>query len=132
VQHDLVSQLLELFGPDTVLLPIPRGCKGPKIKGWQHFTSEKMKQPEYLAELNHDGNIGVLLRNGLITIDVDDDEAVEPFLSLNPKLRRRLDRGAFAAAMFGCKSKGLIQSPAGSRPNPVKIGVSYAQTVIRP
>ena len=90
MQDDLVSQLLELFGPETVLLPIPRGCKGPKIKGWQRFTSEKMKEAEYLAELNHNGNIGVLLGNGLVTIDLDKDKFVEPFLNLNPMLRHTL------------------------------------------
>ena len=49
-----------------------------------------MQDPEYLAQLNHGGNIGVLLGNGLVTIDLDRDEAVEPFLSLNPKLRETL------------------------------------------
>jgi len=60
VDRDLVSQLRELIGPEVVLLPIPRGRKGPKITGWQNFTLEKMKEPEYLAELNHGNNIGVL------------------------------------------------------------------------
>ena len=63
-QTSLLSDLVELLGKDAVLLPIPRGCKGPKIKGWQHFTSAKMQEPEYLAKLNHGGNIGVLLGNG--------------------------------------------------------------------
>jgi putative DNA primase/helicase len=86
----LVSDHLKLLGKDVVLLPIPLGCKGPRIKGWQHFTSEKMKEPEYLAELNNGNNIGVLLGRGLITIDIDNDDAVEPFLTLNPKLRETL------------------------------------------
>jgi phage/plasmid-associated DNA primase len=87
---NLISDLRKLLGNAAVLLPIPRGCKGPKIKGWQHFTSEQMKQREYLAKLNHDGNIGVLLGHGLATIDLDQDKFVEPFLSLNPKLRETL------------------------------------------
>src|SRR5260370_20013658 len=87
VNHDLVSELRELIGSEVVLLPIPRGRKGPIIEGWQHFTSEKMKEPEYLAQLNHGGNIGVLLGNGLITIDLDYHAAVEAFLDVNP-LRR--------------------------------------------
>jgi hypothetical protein len=87
---DLVSDLRKLVGYDAVLLPIPRGHKGPKIKGWQHFTGERMQQPEYLAQLNHDTNIGVLLGNGLVTIDFDQDKAIEPFLNLNPKLRQTL------------------------------------------
>ena len=87
---DLISELRKLVGDDAVLLPIPRGRKGPKANGWQQFTTERMKQPEYRAELNHGGNIGVLLGNGLITIDLDHDKAVEPFLNLNPKLRETL------------------------------------------
>jgi putative DNA primase/helicase len=88
--RSLVSDLVKLLGKEAVLLPIPFGCKGPRIKGWQHFTSGHMKQPEYLAKLNHDGNIGVLLGHGLGTIDLDHDEAVGPFLELNPKFRKTL------------------------------------------
>jgi hypothetical protein len=86
----LIFSLRKLLGEDVVLLPIPPGCKGPKIKGWQHFTLEQMKQPEYLAELNHDSNIGVLLGKGRVTIDLDQDKFVEPFLRLNPRLRHTL------------------------------------------
>src|SRR5947208_10642543 len=87
---DLIFSLRKLLGEDVVLIPIPRGRKGPIIEGWQHFTSEKMKEPEYLTQLNHGGNIGVLLGNGLITIDLDHDAAVERFLDLNPGLRETL------------------------------------------
>lgn len=90
VNHDLVSELRELIGSEVVLLPIPSGRKGPIIEGWQHFTSEKMKEPEYLAQLNHGGNIGVLLGNGLVTTDLDQDTAVGAFLNLNPRLRETL------------------------------------------
>ena len=89
-ETSLVSDLVKLLGEETVLLPIPRGRKGPTIRGWQHFTVEQMQQPEYLAQLNHDGNIGVLLGNGLVTIDLDQDKAVEPFLNLNSKVRHTL------------------------------------------
>ena len=50
-----------------------------------------MQEPEYLARLNHGANIGVLLGNGRVTIDLDRDENVEPFLNLNPKLRDTLE-----------------------------------------
>src|SRR5260370_11350056 len=89
VNHDLVSELRELIGSEVVLLPIPRGRKGPIIEGWQHFTSEKMKEPEYLAQLNHGGNIGVLLGNWLITIDLGHHAAVGPFFDLNPQMREQ-------------------------------------------
>ena len=76
--NGLISDLRKLLGDDAVLLPIPRGRKGPtgkKMEGWQHFTPERMAEPEYLAQLNHGGNIGVLLGRGLITIDWDQDAA---------------------------------------------------------
>jgi Family of unknown function (DUF5906) len=82
-----------LLGNDVVLLPIKRGHKGPSGKemaGWHTFTPAKMQEPEYLAHLNHGGNIGVLLSDGRVTIDLDRDENVEPFLKLNPKLRDTL------------------------------------------
>ena len=89
--RDLISELRELLGSDVVLIPIPRGRKGPTIKDWQKFTPEQMQQPEYRARLKNHGNIGVLLgHNGLTTIDLDDDKFVEPFLSLNPQLRNTL------------------------------------------
>ena len=86
----IVDELRGLLGDDVVLLPIPRGNKKPVIKGWQSTKLSQMKDPEYLAQLNHGGNIGVLLGNGLVTIDLDRDEAVEPFLCINPKLRETL------------------------------------------
>ena len=87
---NVVAELRELLGENVVLLPIKRGSKRPHSQGWQHFTPERMKDPGYLSALNHGGNIGVLLGNGLVTIDLDCDEAVEPFLALNPKLRQTL------------------------------------------
>jgi hypothetical protein len=58
--------------------------------GWHIFTPANMQQQEYLARLNHGGNIGVLLGNGRVTIDLDRDENVEQFLNLNPTLRETL------------------------------------------
>jgi hypothetical protein len=89
----IVDELRDLLGPDVVLLAIRRGDKRPsgkEMKGWQTFTSARMHDPEYLARLNHGGNVGVLLGNGRVTIDLDRDETVEPFLKLNPKLRETL------------------------------------------
>jgi hypothetical protein len=49
--------------------------------------------PEYLAGLNHGGNIGVSLgkaSGGLCTIDADTDGFLESFLIANPDLRESL------------------------------------------
>ena len=89
----IVEQLRNLLGNDVVLLPIKRGHKGPSGKemaGWHTFTPAKMQEPEYLARLNHGSNIGVLLGHGRVTIDLDRDEDVQPFLKLNPRLGQTL------------------------------------------
>jgi putative DNA primase/helicase len=86
----VVKELRSLLSDDVVLLPIPLGRKRPVFTGWQSTKLSKMQDPEYLAQLNQHGNIGVLLGNGLVTIDIDQDQAVEPFLSINPKLRETL------------------------------------------
>ena len=107
--NGLISDLRKLLGDDAVLLPIPHGRKGPtgkKMEGWQHFTPERMAEPEYLAQLNHGGNIGVLLGRGLITIDWDQDAYVEPFLDLNPKLRETLRTRRVRGCNFWVRIKG--------------------------
>lgn len=87
-QH--LQRFRDLLGGDVVLIPIPRGAKGPKIIGWQNFTPEQMNDPRYLEALNSNGNIGVLLGKGRATIDLDQDKFVAPFLNLNPRLRLTL------------------------------------------
>jgi bifunctional DNA primase/polymerase-like protein len=52
-----------------------------------------MNDSAYLAKLEKAGNIGVALgavSNGLVTIDIDDDDRVEPFLEANPLLKDTL------------------------------------------
>jgi putative DNA primase/helicase len=85
-----VDKIRDLVGRDRVLVPTPYGTKRPTIKNWQSTSLTKMDDPEYLAGLNSGSNIGVLLGDELITIDLDLDEAVKPFLSLNPKLEKTL------------------------------------------
>lgn len=97
------------MGNDVVLFPIKRGNKGPsgkEMEGWQAFTAERMQNSEYLARLNHNANIGVLLGNGRVTIDLDCDETVEPFLKLNPKLRDTLRSRRKRGCNFWLRIKG--------------------------
>lgn len=92
-QDDIVTRLRRRLGEDVVLLNVAKLEKKPVEKGWQKFTVEKMKDKTYLNTLNHGGNIGVLLgknSGGLHTIDLDLDEAVNPFLALNPRLAATL------------------------------------------
>ncbi len=80
-----VKQILERLGGPAVLVPIPRGRKGPTDKDWQKATLAVMDDPSYLQRLNN-GNIGVLTGNGLCTLDIDDDEEAKNFFLLNPQL----------------------------------------------
>lgn len=85
--------LISLLGNDVVLLRCNKGDKGPRWAGWQSATIEKMKDERYLKALDKHQNIAVLLGSasgGLCSIDIDDDEMVEPFLALNPALKATL------------------------------------------
>ena len=86
----IVEELQGLLGNDIILVPIRRGSKKPIPKDWQNTTLTQMQDPEYLAQLNHGGNLGVLLGGGRVTIDLDRDGDVETFLALNPTLRQTL------------------------------------------
>lgn len=84
-------EILEITGP-AALIPCPANCKGPRAKGWQDITQGKLDDPEFQKELEK-SNIAVNLgapSDGLCSIDIDVDDAVEPFLNLNPRLRESL------------------------------------------
>jgi hypothetical protein len=83
-----ISHILSLLGP-ALLLPWPARCKGSQKK-WKHLQLTDMSAPSHLEKLKRAGNIGVALgraSNGLVTIDFDDEDYVEPFLEVNPLLR---------------------------------------------
>ena len=93
VNDSVVKSLLAILGENTVLVPIPRGSKIPRHKEWQKATVETMREAAYLRRLESGCNIGVLVgtpSGGLCSIDIDSDDAVEPFLDLNPDLRKTL------------------------------------------
>jgi phage/plasmid-associated DNA primase len=102
----VVAELRSLLGDDVILLPIPRGSKKPSRTSWQTTTLSQMQDPEYLAQLNHGGNIGVLLGGGRVTIDLDRDGDVESFLALNPKLRETLRTQRVRGCNFWLQIKG--------------------------
>ena len=122
LRRDIVAELCALLGDDVVLLPVQSGSKSPKIKNWQTLTAEDMRRAEYRAELSRSGNVGVLLGNGLITIDLDQDSAVKSFLVLNPKLsgtlRTRRVRGNASSATPGCRDGAPAAWPATRRSIP--------------
>ena len=92
-QHgERIATLRQLLGNNAVLLPVRHGEKRPVDGGWQDNTVEVMTDPAYLERLDS-GNVGVLLgsaSDGLCAIDIDADDAVDPFLVANPVLRGSL------------------------------------------
>lgn len=97
--NDKVERLLALLGP-AILLPWPARSKGGHRK-WKDRQLADMNDSTYLAKLEKAGNIGVALgtvSNGLVTIDIDNDSHVGPFLEANPLLRHTLR----TAAQRGC------------------------------
>jgi hypothetical protein len=86
----IASQLRSLLGR-SVLIPIPKGQKGPKTRGWQNLTMNDMTDA-FLKKL--DGmNVGVLLgaaSEGLISIDCDDMDAFKKLGELNPNFAKTL------------------------------------------
>ncbi len=92
MQNGTVEDLVDRLG-QPVLIPIPRGTKKPIESGWQLRTAADMSDPEYVARLNADCNLGVVLgkpSSGLCTIDIDDDELAERFLAANSMLEKTL------------------------------------------
>ncbi len=100
----ITEELRTRLGSGAVLLKIPMGQKGPRVKGWQETTLINLSE-DYLSELDAgEFNIGVLLgqpSNGLCSIDIDDDTELEKFLNLNPALRETFQtRGARGANIW--------------------------------
>src|SRR5271165_4335291 len=88
----ILAHLYDLLGR-VVLLPIPKGEKGPTIPGWQKLTFEDTQTPQYQKMLEtrgvRGGNIGALLgpvSDGLFSIDIDQDVLVDSYLAINPIL----------------------------------------------
>ena len=78
------------LGSDVLFLRCYFGTKKPTLSGWTNLTVDLMDDPVHLKRLCEAGNISVVTgisSGGLISIDVDDDKDVEPFLELNPALR---------------------------------------------
>jgi hypothetical protein len=88
-----LQKLYDIFGAGVVFLPLPKCSKQPLIKKWQNITFADTQKPDYQKALEHcverGGNIGVLLgpaSEGLVSVDWDHDELVDPFIALCPKL----------------------------------------------
>ena len=88
-----IQRILELTGP-ALLLSWRRGSKGSRKNfGWTRWPLTLMDDQVHLGQLEKASNIGVALgavSGGLVTIDLDADERVAPFIEANPALRETL------------------------------------------
>jgi putative DNA primase/helicase len=113
---DSISQnLLKLLGNDVVLVWSNKGQKGPRWRGWQNTDIQMMQKPGYRKKLDSGCNLAVLTgapSGGLCSIDIDEDEAVEPFLSLNPKLRETLRSRGRRGCNLWVRIDGAFPPPA--------------------
>jgi hypothetical protein len=106
---DTLAHIYNLLG-EVALLPIPLREKGPRFRGWQSTTFESSQEPKHQERLRSavhaGGNIGVLLSGDLVAIDLDNDEVVEQFLSLNPMLSTTLRSKGARGAQIWIRVKG--------------------------
>ena len=97
------QEVLALVGPAT-LLNVARKTKRPILDEWQTLRIEDMT-PEYLANLNHQNNIGVSLgvaSGGLCVIDIDNKEGAQQFAAAlkNTLGHTLISRGARGASFW--------------------------------
>jgi len=109
VNETPVQRIQRLLDDQVVVIWMQRGTKAPKFRGWQKVTVEKMRDTDYVANLNSGHNLGVLVgapSGGVCSIDIDDDACVEPFLALNPQLRGTLFTRGKRGGNFWVKIRG--------------------------
>lgn len=72
---DFLQRALKLKSRGYVVVPIPKGRKGPTTNGWQNENPSEELLREYAAGEFRDGNIGINTRfTPAVDIDVYDDE----------------------------------------------------------
>lgn len=91
--QNFIDEIQGRLGSETVLLPCKSGKKGSVLGGWPDLEAEVMEDPEHRRLLIEHDNVAVALgpqSRDLVSIDIDHDNEVEPFLELNPRLRETL------------------------------------------
>jgi hypothetical protein len=109
--EEMLATLYSWLGPKTVLLPIPLGTKKPDWQDWQRTTFEQTQTPQYqerlMSAIKRGGNVGVLLGDGLVSIDIDDDDRVEEFVSvLNPQFAETLQSRGYRGRNIWLRIEG--------------------------
>ena len=76
-QHDIRGAALDYINRGWAPVPLPRGAKGPVMKGWQGFRATLETAPKHFDRA---GGVGLILdapSGGLCDVDLDCAEAVE-------------------------------------------------------
>jgi len=110
---DFVMKMIGLLGTKAVLIPIVGGNKRPSFEDWQKYDQEFMRDPMYARIWSEHSdlftNAAVVVgepSGGLCSIDIDDDDMVEPFLILNPKFRQTLTSRRARGCNFWVQIRG--------------------------
>jgi len=130
---DHITELRAKFGHTAVLLPIPKGRKGPCFMDWQKLTLAETQDEnhsltyapregasvprkfKYQDLLAGDCNIGVLQGTAsgrICSIDIDDDSTIEPFLSANPAFRDTFQTRGSRGRNFWFRASGTGPLPS--------------------
>ncbi len=76
-QLNTLEAARQYVGRGWRVVPIPRGCKGPIMQGWQHL---RLAQADLHREVDPDGNVGLILgepSGWLVDVDLDSEQARE-------------------------------------------------------
>ena len=88
------------------VIPVPKGKKSPKIKGWQTLKLSKHDVAKYFGKSD---NVGVLLgkkASWLVDVDLDADEAVAAADAFLPKTKWIHGRGRKPGSHWFYRAKG--------------------------
>jgi P4 family phage/plasmid primase-like protien len=119
-----IGRVYQLLGPNAILLPVPKGCKGCVRPGWTKVTLGDSQTDRYQVELAT-ADIAVLLGHAgdrICTIDCDGDERAEAFLAINPGLSGTLRTRGARGCNFWLRVEGEIPASCALKLGEVQVG----------
>ena len=121
-------EIEQWLGTPLFLVPCRPGTKVPLVKYTQH-TLQSTAAPTYQALLEH-GNVAVRLgehSGGFCAIDFDDDQSLEAFLAVNPKLKTTSRWRGRRGAQIGVRISGPYPGPSSARSTTEMVEVNGRQ-----
>jgi len=88
-----ISEIYDLLGKNTTLLPVNKGTKKASLDTWKELTFEETLLDNFQDKLHQTTNIGVVQgsrSDNLCSIDIDSEEIVEDFIKHNPAFAKTL------------------------------------------